>query len=136
MMSRLYAGSWRPGSGLSLRHASGRDEAHVRPLHIALQAISALMEVLISVTCRLHSQGQKQAVSLIARSHQICLSCCRFNKINGVLIPGGSQDLSPGHPYFDSVALLLNLTKEANDKGDFFPVRFHKRSPHQHMQPL
>lgn len=52
------------------------------------------------------------------------LSCCSFKKINGVLIPGGSQDLSPGHPYFDSVALLLNLTKEANDKGDFFPVCF------------
>lgn len=60
----------------------------------------------------------------MTQSHPMCMSRCRFNKINGVLIPGGSQDLSPGHPYFASVALLLNLTKEANDKGDFFPVRF------------
>lgn len=46
----------------------------------------------------------------------------RFKKINGVLIPGGSQVLSPGHPYYDSTELLLNLTVEANDNGDFFPV--------------
>jgi hypothetical protein len=52
-----------------------------------------------------------------------CCPHCRFKKINGVLIPGGSQDLTPGHPYYDSVVLLLNLTKEANDNGDFFPVQ-------------
>lgn len=46
----------------------------------------------------------------------------KFEKINGVLIPGGGQTLEPGHPYYDSVELLLSLTIEANDKGDYFPV--------------
>jgi hypothetical protein len=40
----------------------------------------------------------------------------------GVLIPGGGQNLSPHHPFFDTSALLFNLTVAANDAGDFFPV--------------
>lgn len=39
-----------------------------------------------------------------------------------MLIPGGSQDLRPGHPYYDSAELLLKLALEANDNGDYFPV--------------
>jgi len=46
----------------------------------------------------------------------------RFNAVNGVLIPGGSQYLKPGNLYFDTAELLFNLTLEANDKGDFFPL--------------
>lgn len=46
-----------------------------------------------------------------------------FNAVNGVLIPGGGQNLSPHHPFFDTSTLLLNLTLAANDAGDFFPVR-------------
>ena len=46
----------------------------------------------------------------------------RFNAVNGVLIPGGSQDLRAGNPYFDTASLLFHLTLEANDKGDYFPL--------------
>ncbi len=46
-----------------------------------------------------------------------------FRAVNGALIPGGGQNLSPHHPFFDTSALLLNLSIAANDAGDFFPVR-------------
>ena len=48
--------------------------------------------------------------------------CCRFNSINGMLIPGGSADLKPGHPFYDATDYLFKLALEANDKGDYFPV--------------
>ena len=48
--------------------------------------------------------------------------CCRFNSINGMLIPGGSADLKPGHPFYDATEYLFKLALEANDKGDYFPV--------------
>lgn len=46
----------------------------------------------------------------------------RFNAVNGLLIPGGSQDLRPGHPFFDVVTQLFELTLAANDRGDFMPL--------------
>ena len=46
----------------------------------------------------------------------------KVSKINGVLLPGGGAALEPGHPFFDAVAHLVNLTKEANDAGEYFPV--------------
>lgn len=46
----------------------------------------------------------------------------RFQIINGVLIPGGGQVLSPNHPFYDAVALLVDLGKAANDAGDYFPI--------------
>lgn len=46
----------------------------------------------------------------------------RFQLINGVLIPGGGQNLSPGHPFYDTSKLLLSLALESNDRGDYFPV--------------
>lgn len=46
----------------------------------------------------------------------------KVGKINGVLLPGGGAALEPGHPFFDAVADLVNLTKEANDAGEYFPV--------------
>lgn len=49
-------------------------------------------------------------------------SCARFSVINGVLIPGGGADLSPGHPFYDTAELLVQLAREANDQGDAFPV--------------
>ena len=52
-----------------------------------------------------------------------------FAAINGVIIPGGGQDLSPHHPFYDTTALLLQLTMAANDHGDFFPVRQAPRVP-------
>lgn len=46
-----------------------------------------------------------------------------FNAVNGILIPGGGQDLSPGHPYYDAVKYLFDLVVAENDKGSVFPVR-------------
>lgn len=46
----------------------------------------------------------------------------RFKAVNGILIPGGSQDLRPGQPFFDTVSQLVQLAVEANDKGNYFPV--------------
>ena len=46
----------------------------------------------------------------------------RFKAVNGILIPGGSQTLSPGHPYYDTTKILLDMTIGANDKGVSFPL--------------
>ncbi|KAK9799018.1 hypothetical protein WJX73_007185 [Symbiochloris irregularis] len=46
----------------------------------------------------------------------------RFEIINGVLIPGGAQALSPHHPFYDAVAVFVDLAKQAFDKGDYFPI--------------
>ena len=43
--------------------------------------------------------------------------------VNGILIPGGSQDLRPGAPFFDTVSHLFDLAIAANKKGNYFPVR-------------
>ena len=45
-----------------------------------------------------------------------------FKAVNGLLIPGGGQNLSPGHPFYDASAALLKMTLSANDAGDFIPV--------------
>lgn len=47
----------------------------------------------------------------------------RFNQVNGILLPGGGAILEPGYGYYDVSATLLRLAIEANDRGDFFPVR-------------
>lgn len=46
----------------------------------------------------------------------------RFKAVNGILIPGGAQNLRPGEPFFDVVSQLYDLALEANDKGEYFPV--------------
>ena len=46
----------------------------------------------------------------------------RFKAVNGILIPGGSQPLSPGHPYYDTTKLLLDMTIHENDEGTSFPL--------------
>lgn len=46
----------------------------------------------------------------------------RFKVINGLLIPGGGARLSPGHRFYDTAKLLVDLALEANDNGDYFPV--------------
>jgi gamma-glutamyl hydrolase len=46
----------------------------------------------------------------------------RFKAVNGILLPGGSQDLRSGNPYFDTAELLFKLTIEANENGDYFPL--------------
>ncbi|CAL5230063.1 g13515 [Coccomyxa viridis] len=45
-----------------------------------------------------------------------------FKAVNGLLIPGGGQNLSPGHPFYDASAALLKMTLAANDAGDFIPL--------------
>lgn len=42
--------------------------------------------------------------------------------MNGILVPGGAQDLRPGQPFFDTVSQLVDLTLAANDAGEHFPV--------------
>ena len=44
-------------------------------------------------------------------------------KVNGLLLPGGGAPITPGHKFYDTVAFLVNLTKAANDAGEYFPVR-------------
>eukprot|EP00884_Botryococcus_braunii_P017094 jgi/Botrbrau1/4068/Bobra.152_3s0024.1 len=46
----------------------------------------------------------------------------RFNIVNGFLLPGGSAILRPGHHWFDTAKLMLDLAMDANDRGDYFPV--------------
>jgi hypothetical protein len=45
-----------------------------------------------------------------------------FAAVNGILLPGGSQDLRSGEPFYDAAAALWSMAVEANDKGDYFPV--------------
>lgn len=47
----------------------------------------------------------------------------RFDAINGLLVPGGSGNLTKGNPFYDNTEYLLKLAIEANDNGDYFPVR-------------
>ena len=49
--------------------------------------------------------------------------CCRFEAINGVLIPGGGALLQPTHHFYDVAAQLVQLAMDANDQGIYFPVR-------------
>lgn len=46
----------------------------------------------------------------------------RFNAVNGIILPGGSQKLQPGEKYYDTASLIFNLTIEANNAGDYFPL--------------
>lgn len=46
----------------------------------------------------------------------------RFAAINGLLLPGGGANLSPGHPFYDAATNLVLMALDANDKGDYFPV--------------
>jgi hypothetical protein len=46
----------------------------------------------------------------------------RFQFINGLLLPGGGADLEPGHKFYDTAALAVELAVQANERGDYFPV--------------
>jgi len=46
-----------------------------------------------------------------------------FNSINGILFPGGDSRLAG--QLFHAGQLLFNLTIQANDKGDYFPLQAH-----------
>lgn len=43
--------------------------------------------------------------------------------INGLLIPGGNYPLKFSTRWFKTASILFQLAKDANDRGDFFPVR-------------
>lgn len=45
-----------------------------------------------------------------------------FDAVNGILIPGGGQELSPGHAYYDIVKTLFDMTVQENDRGVHFPM--------------
>lgn len=81
------------------------------PLKIAIKKALAPAEKALVGEC-LSAQLENK------NSGELCsVNCCA-----GVLIPGGGQNLSPHHPFYDTSALLFNLTLGANDAGDFFPV--------------
>jgi gamma-glutamyl hydrolase len=46
----------------------------------------------------------------------------RFSLVNGLLLPGGGANLSPGHMFYDTAKLLVDLAVESNENGDYFPV--------------
>ena len=59
----------------------------------------------------------------MTRLHLLSLGIpCRFNIVNGFLIPGGSAPLRPGHSFFDTAAEVVRLAKLANEHGDVFPI--------------
>ena len=45
-----------------------------------------------------------------------------FEKIHGLVLPGGSGRLEPGHPFFDTAEVLMNMAIKRNKEGDVFPV--------------
>ncbi len=45
-----------------------------------------------------------------------------FEMTNGLLFPGGNQGIDPADIYTEEGELLWNLAKEANDRGDYYPV--------------
>ena len=73
------------------------------------------------IKCSLHHASDCQR---LAKSHAWA-AMCRFQVVNAILIPGGGQNLSPHHPFYDAVAVLVDLAKQANDAGDYFPVNSH-----------
>jgi len=48
-----------------------------------------------------------------------------FSKINGILFPGGSADLSPTTQLYQAGKFLFDLAIKANDNGDYFPMEGH-----------
>ena len=45
-----------------------------------------------------------------------------FNGINGLLLPGGDAPLTGPGGYAEVGGLFFQWAKEANDRGDFFPI--------------
>jgi len=48
-----------------------------------------------------------------------------FSQINGVLFPGGGNDISVGSPIYNTAKYLVNLAMDASSKGDYFPIEGH-----------
>jgi gamma-glutamyl hydrolase len=45
-----------------------------------------------------------------------------FAQTNGILFPGGNQGIDPSDIYTEEGAILWNLAKQANDRGDYYPI--------------
>ncbi|KAJ1529678.1 hypothetical protein ONE63_006434 [Megalurothrips usitatus] len=45
-----------------------------------------------------------------------------MNKINGVLFPGGSTDFNAQFGFADAGAIIYDIAKKLNDKGNYFPL--------------
>ena len=84
------------------------------------------------MTCQsTRSGGGKKAIFLLHRiafAVQHVSMCnpavllCRFELVNGFLIPGGAAPLRPGHTFFDTASEVVRLADAANAKGDAFPI--------------
>ena len=46
----------------------------------------------------------------------------RFRAINGLIIPGGSVTLEPGHDFFDVATAGVEYAMSAFDQGIYWPV--------------
>ncbi len=45
-----------------------------------------------------------------------------FAQTNGILFPGGNQGIDPNDIYTEEGEILWNLAKQANDRGDYYPI--------------
>jgi len=45
-----------------------------------------------------------------------------FESTNGILFPGGNQGIDPSDIYTEEGEILWNLAKQANDRGDYYPI--------------
>jgi hypothetical protein len=45
-----------------------------------------------------------------------------FSQTNGILFPGGNQGIDPSDIYTEEGEILWNLAKQANDRGDYYPI--------------
>lgn len=59
---------------------------------------------------------------------------CRFKQVNGILLPGGGACLHGGCGYYDVSKKLLELTIQANDRGEIVPVKLPASAYQVHMR--
>jgi gamma-glutamyl hydrolase len=45
-----------------------------------------------------------------------------FAQTSGILFPGGNQGIDPSDIYTEEGAMLWNLAKESNDRGNYYPI--------------
>ncbi|XP_065213874.1 gamma-glutamyl hydrolase-like [Planococcus citri] len=42
--------------------------------------------------------------------------------VNGLMVPGGSNEIEPGCPYYDAFVIIVKIAKKMNDEGIYFPI--------------
>ncbi|XP_065213053.1 gamma-glutamyl hydrolase A-like [Planococcus citri] len=45
-----------------------------------------------------------------------------LHSINGVVAPGGSNEIQPGCPYYDTFVTIIKIAEQMNNKGIYFPI--------------